>query len=215
MFDIVAVEQYEETRTGRKPMEPAWLVRAGHWAYWWMNAQARVWVGRTARALLGLDHRANQGAAAIARKIARRTTLMGGSLRGHDVVARRIDRLLADIGELPAPEARDQNWADGVRGPLEEAMSALAEAGVLAAVDWPDGYGPDDHDRPEGWVGRWLAAKVFITLPHRPLALSPRVPAWIKAGRKIANGHRPGIIGFGERHCVRGIRITARPGMSG
>src|SRR5436190_286023 len=47
LFDIVKVECYQESLFGdRERIEVSWLVRAGQWAHWWLNAHGRVWVGR-------------------------------------------------------------------------------------------------------------------------------------------------------------------------
>ena len=174
LFDIVAVEQREPQATnGQARLETSWLVRAGHWAYWWMNAQGRVWISRMSRALLEMDHRANRGSAVLAKKIGQHTTLLSGALRGQTTLVRRIDRLLSDVGELPVPAARGGHWAGRVRDRFDEAMQALVEAAVFTTVDWPDGYGPGDADRGKGWVAPWLAAKVVISMLEPPTDLSP------------------------------------------
>ncbi len=130
----------------------AWFVRAGQWAYWWMNAQGRVWVTRLARTLLELDHRTNRGSAVMAKKIGQHTTLLRGALRHCTVLERRIEHLLADVGELPTAAARGSHWAGRVRERFDKAMLALVKADVFASVDWPEGFGPGDSNRNKGWV---------------------------------------------------------------
>lgn len=165
LFDIVKVEMYQESLFGeRERIEVSWLVRAGQWAYWWLNAQGRVWIARMARVLLELDH---QGAA-MAKKIGQRVTLLDGVLQPGALKPLRVDHLLESVGELPAPEERARNWAGRTRDRFDEAMLALREAGVFANAKWPDGCGPDDPDRSKGWAEKWLAAHVQITLPEAP-----------------------------------------------
>ena len=213
LFDIVGVEQFQDSETGQTPTEVAWLVRAGHWAHWWLNSQGRVWVSRMALALLELDHRANRGSAVMAKKIGQHTTLLAGALRGRDVIRRRIDRLLVDIGKLPEPKARGPHWAGRTRDRFDDAMQALIEAGVFTGVAWPDGFGPGDDDRRKGWVKRWLAAKVIITLPRTrqrhgkrkgDRSRDPRGPQ----GANLASRRAPGRT-EGRAEGLRGARIAS------
>ncbi len=185
LFDIVKAEQYQESLFGeRDHIEVTWLVRAGQWAYWWLNAEGRVWVARMARVLLELDHREVRGSALMAKKIGQRLVLMNEALRLSGPLPLRIDRLLERIGELPLPEERSRNWAGRTRDRFDEAVLALQEAGVFAEVSWPGGYGPGDPDRGRGWVDRWLAAKVVVALPEK----APELAA--ETGQKALPAHR-------------------------
>ena len=168
LFDIVKAERYQERLFGEGELiEVAWSVRAGQWAYWWLNAQGRVYLARMARVLLELDH---QGSA-LAKKIGQRLVLLAGAVRGlRDL---RIANLLEDVGELPAPEHRGINWAGRTRERFDTAMLSLQEARVLAELSWPDGFGPGDADRSKGWTTRWLNTRVRVTLPDAP----PEAPA--------------------------------------
>jgi len=165
LFDIVKVEAYQQSLFGEKEVvEVSWLVRAGQWAYWWLNAQGRVYIARMARVLLELDH---QGAA-LAKKLGQRIVLLGGALRTAGILELRIDHLLEDIGELPNITDRGPKWASRTRGRFDNSMFTLRNAGVFSDVTWPNGSGPDDPDRTKGWVTRWLAAKIHIVLPEAP-----------------------------------------------
>ena len=69
LFDIVDVTTYQETFFGKsEPIETSWSVRAGQWAYYWLNASGRVWVGKMAKVLLELDHREQRGPALLAKR---------------------------------------------------------------------------------------------------------------------------------------------------
>lgn len=173
LFDIVKVEAYQQSLFGEKEVvEVSWLVRAGQWAYWWLNAQGRVYIARMARVLLELDH---QGAA-LAKKLGQRIVLLGGAIRTSGALELRIDHLLEDIGELPNSDNRGTNWANRTRDRFDNSMFTLKNAGVFSDVSWPNGSGPDDPDRTKGWVVRWLAAKVCIILPEAPPELPKDQP---------------------------------------
>lgn len=185
LFDIVKVERYQPSLFGdREVIEVEWSVRAGHWAYWWLNAQGRVWIARMARVLLELDHRDNRGAAVMAKKIGQRVTLLGAVQKRDGPLEMHIRTLLEDVGELLEPEARDKDWARRTRERFDEAMLKLQEAGVFASVEWPDGYGPGDPDRARGWVEKWLSARVRITLPEAPPELPEPAPIALPVTRR-------------------------------
>lgn len=175
LFDIVTVERGAEGQSA----SISWSVRAGQWAYWWLNASGRVFVGRMARALLELDHRENRGAALLAKKIGQHVLLRVGGTEQHRLIL-RVAALLADIGELPVEAARTKDWAGRTRDRLDDALLSLIESGLFADISWPDGYGPTDEDRQRGWVERWLAARVAITIatPQAPAELSPPPEDW-------------------------------------
>lgn len=177
LFDIVKVEMYQESLfEEREQIEVSWSVRAGQWAYWWLNAQGRVWISRMARVLLDLDHRENRGAAVMAKKIGQRVALLDGAIQPGMLNPLRIDHLIESVGELPMPEERVKNWAGRTRERFDEAMLKLQEVGVFAKVEWPDDYGPGDPDRSKGWVEKWLTAHVQITLPKTPPELPKDEP---------------------------------------
>lgn len=168
LFDIVKVTQYRQGRGGqREQIEVSWMVRAGQWAQWWLNPQAKVWLAHMAHALLELDHRPNSGHEYMAKKLGQRIVLMNQAIRRFQPLPIRIDHLLEKIGELPVPEERGVHWARRTRTRFDDALLSLQEAGVLATVAWPDGHGPGQEDQARGWVRKWLAAKVVVTLPER------------------------------------------------
>lgn len=169
LFDIVKVERIQETFFGESEVvQVAWLVRAGHWAYWWLNPQGRVYLARMARVLLELDH---QGTA-MAKKLGQRLILLAGAIREFQKLC--IDRLLEDVGELPEPSLRDKKWAGRIRDRFDTALLALQEANIIATVQWPDGSGPEDPDRSKGWVQKWLTSCVHITMPSSAPPPAPR-----------------------------------------
>jgi len=59
-----------------KLLDATWTVRIGHWGRWWLNAQAKVWLGEVPQNLIEFDHRANRGAANMAKKIGISTTVV-------------------------------------------------------------------------------------------------------------------------------------------
>lgn len=190
LFDIVRVERsYQPDLFGGKhSIEVAWSVRAGQWAYWWFNAQGRVWLAQMSRVLLELDHRENRGAAVLAKKIGQHLTCVASNRRTFEM---RIDRLLERVGELPLPEERDKNQAPRTRERFENAMLTLQEAGVLSTVEWPDGYGPGDQDRSKGWVERWLSARVCGILPGAPPKLPEAATRALPPRGKRGGGRKP------------------------
>jgi Helix-turn-helix len=204
-FDIVKVEQWQESLLGdRERIEVSWSVRAGQWAYWWLNPQGRVYIGRMARTLLELDH---QGAA-LAKKLGQHVVLLNDAVRPEAPLELRIDRLLEAVGELPEPASRGKDWAGRTRDRFDEALLALQEAKVFAAVAWPAGAGPGDADRTKGWAQRWLNASVRITLPESaPGALAPLPPPRRRAGRHrkaLAPGQRISGGTIRQRRLERG-----------
>ena len=182
-FDIVEVELYQESLFGdRERVEVCWLVRAGQWARWWLNAQGRAWIGHLARVLLTLDHRDTRGGAVIAKKIGQRMLLLGDALRLQGPMTRRVDHMLEDIGELPTPPHRTRHWAGRTRERFDAGLLVLQDVGVFGTLHWPDGYGPGAPDRSKGWVEGWLAARVEMglsgtpALPGRPVAATVSSP---------------------------------------
>jgi len=177
LFDIVTVERISDGFVNSL----SWSVRAGQWAFWWLNASGRVFVGRMARTLLELDHRENRGAALLAKKVGQHILLRAGSGQ-TPLITLTVAQLLGDIGELPVVAARTKDWAGRTRDRLDEALLSLSDSHLFARLDWPDGYGPGDDDRQRGWVERWLDARIHLTLalPTLPaggaVALPPAPP---------------------------------------
>jgi len=184
-FNVVRVEQYQESMFGhRERIEVSWSVRAGQWAYYWLNAQHRVYIGTMAKALLEMDH---QGTA-LAKKLGQRVVLLSESLHTPSVKL-RISNLLEDIGELPEQEQRSGNWAGRTRDRFDEAMLTLQESGVFAGVEWPDGHAVGDTDRVRGWARKWLAASVMIALP----TAAPEMVQQVAGTRRRGGGRRHAI----------------------
>lgn len=150
-------------------LEAAWLIRAGHWAEWWLNTRGTVWTSSVPNLLLTLDHRRNRGIELLAKKIGFHMLLLWGAVRSRYTFVRRVDHLLEDIGELVIPAQRDSHWAGRLRDRLDEALLRLQEIGLFAEVSWPDGWGPGDLDRGKGWVDHWLASNVRISRPGGPV----------------------------------------------
>jgi DNA-binding transcriptional regulator YiaG len=175
-FDIVKVEIYQEyvSKDGKKgdteQIELSWLVRAGQWAYWWLNAQGRVWMGRIAHAIIQLDHREVRSSEVLAKKIGQRLMLLLYAIRSTSTLELKIGNLLEDVGELVTLENRDKNWAPRTRDRFDEAILKLKEIGVFSDVLWPTGYGPGDPDRSKGWVERWLAGTIKISFAENLLS---------------------------------------------
>lgn len=187
LFDIVKVTQYRQQRSGnREQIAVSWMVRAGQWAQWWLNPQAKVWLAHMAHALLELDHRPNSGHEYMAKKLGQRIVLMNQAIRRFQPLPIRIDHLLEKIGELPVPEERGVHWARRTRTRFDDALLSLQEAGVLATVDWPDGHGPGQEDQARGWVRKWLAAKVVVTLPERAPEPTPGDDLSPRASKAVA-----------------------------
>lgn len=167
LFEVVKLQRNQKRSLGgREQLEVSWLVRAGRWAYWWLNAQGRVYMSRMPRVLLELDHRANRGPDLMAKKLGQRVVLLGSALRADGPLELFVGRLLESVGELPVPEERARDWAGRIRERFDEATQKLQELGVFARVEWPNGHGPGDPDRSKGWVERWLDAKVRVYLPE-------------------------------------------------
>lgn len=145
-----------------KLLDATWTVRIGHWGRWWLNAQAKVWLGEVPQNLMEFDHRANRGASNLAKKIGISTTVLLEALKSRGYVERRVDHLLEAIGELPIMEARDSHWAGRTRDRFDEALMRLQEAGVFGKVTWLSAVGPGDLDRNKGWVEQWLGSKIRI-----------------------------------------------------
>jgi len=176
-----------------KLLDATWTVRIGHWGRWWLNAQAKVWLGEVPQNLIEFDHRANRGAANMAKKIGISTTVLLEALKSRGYVERRIDHLLETVGELPIMEGRDSHWAGRTRDRFDEALMRLQEAGVFEKVVWLSAGGPGDSDRNKGWVEQWLGSKVRIYRKDAIVRTDGDAPS--KSGRK--GGRRKSARGSG------------------
>lgn len=165
LFDIVDSQTYQSGGEVRSRSEIVWLTRIGHWSQWWMNAQAKVWLGAIPKRILEFDHRRNRGSSLLAKKISLNTMVLWGAVRSRGSMDRRVDHLLEDIGELPRLDARDSHWAGRVRDRFDEAVLQLHEDGLFGHVEWPRGHEPGASDRVKGWVDAWLASKIVLTRP--------------------------------------------------
>ena len=165
LFDIVDSRTYQSGGETRSRSEVVWLTRIGHWSQWWLNSQAKVWLGAVPQRILEFDHRRNRGSALLAKKISLNTMVLWGAVRSRGSMERRIDHLLEDIGELPVLDARDSHWGGRVRDRFDEAILQLQEDGIFGHVEWPEGHEPGGADRVKGWVEAWLAAKIVLTRP--------------------------------------------------
>ena len=171
IIDVMGSDEIAVVLNNReKLLDATWTVRIGHWGRWWLNAQAKVWLGEIPQTLMEFDHRANRGAANLAKKIGISTTVLLEALKSRSYVERRINHLLEAIGELPIMEARDGHWAGRTRDRFDEALMRLQETGVLGNVTWLSTGGPGDLDRNKGWVEQWLGSKIRIyrkdAVPH-------------------------------------------------
>ena len=216
LFDIVKVEASASIRGENTDIQTVWLVRAGQWAYWWLSAEARVYLGRMARILLELDHRENSGPEVLAKKIGQRILFLHQAFPRQNPLTLRIGKLLENVGELPRPEARHRHWAGKTRENFEGAMRRLGPGdaftegiNVFADVGWPKGYGPDDNDRVKGWPEPWLSASVSITMPCKPTAMRDN---------HATDSHRPRRqldvqASLGERigPVIRSARLNCEP----
>lgn len=165
LFDIVDSRTYQTGGEARSRSEIVWLTRIGHWSQWWLNSQAKVWLGAIPQRILEFDHRRNRGSAVLAKKISLNTMVLWGAVRSRGSIERRIDHLLEDIGELPVLEARDSHWGGRVRDRFDEAILQLREDGIFGHVEWPEGYEPGGSGRVKGWIEAWLASKITLTRP--------------------------------------------------
>ncbi len=211
LFDIVKVTQYRQgsKSSRREQIEVSWMVRAGQWAQWWLNPQAKVWLARMAHALLELDHRPNSGYEYMAKKLGQRVVLMNQAIRRGEPLPIRIDLLLEKIGELPVPAERGVHWARRTRTRFDEALLSLQEAGVFASVEWPNGHGPGQEDQGRGWVRKWLESKVVVTLPDRapePLAERRQIPVQPKK-TKAASDRKVGADDDFHGDVIRAARM--------
>lgn len=167
LFDVAEVYEDQYCLNGLMDKIPiGWAIRAGMWANYWFNSQGRMWLSSMSRVLLELDHRTVRGADVMAKKIGLLLLAVpGGTAHWNAPVARRVERLLADIGELPEHEHRGAHWANRTRERLDTALAMLKECGALVEYRYSEDY-PDPGDRGKGWVERWLSASINLTAPE-------------------------------------------------
>ena len=186
LFDVAEVYEDQFCFNGLVDRIPVgWAIRAGMWANYWFNSQGRMWLSAMSRVLLELDHRTVRGADVVAKKIGLLLLAVpGGTAHWNAPITRNVERLLADIGELPEPEHRALHWANRTRERLDSGLSLLKQAGALVDYRYSEDC-PDPGDRGKGWVERWLASSITLTAPEfealesdkeRPTAELP--PRW-------------------------------------
>lgn len=207
LFDIVDSQTYSLQREGAPVRsEIVWLARMGHWSQWWMNSQAKVWLGAMPRQVLEFDHRRNRGSAVLAKKISLNTMVLWGAVRSRGSLERRIGHLLEDIGELPELDSRDSHWGGRVRDRFDEAVLMLQEAGVFGSVEWPEGYEPGDADRAKGWVEAWLASKIILNRPEAFGGCDVKA-ATRKRKRRRARKQDAGLVELRRGSVIRSLRV--------
>jgi DNA-binding XRE family transcriptional regulator len=193
LFDMVKVQLETDNASSEDPKRVAWLVRAGQWAYYWLNPAGCVYVANVARVLLELDHRTNRGPSVMAKKLGIRLVLLHYACRRPVHLRLNIANLLSDIGDLPRPEVRGRNWAATVRTNFEEALMLLGPGDadtpghkIISSVEWPHGFGPDDADRSKGWVDQWLSASLTVEVydPSRESSDAAR-PSSTRKSRQV------------------------------
>ena len=142
-----------------------WAVKPGMWASVWFTTDTRQYIARMARVLLGF---ARDKRRLLAKRIGQRLLLLGQARRPRMPFEVSLQELPRDAGELLKPETRNYHWASRSREILEAALELLKTHKVIKAVEWPEGYGPDDLDRSKGWGHRWLNARIrVITMAHQ------------------------------------------------
>jgi hypothetical protein len=167
--NLLIITKYTENEDDLSTGQPqecirAWTVMLGQWANHFLSNSGVYWVSRLALAALHLDHRENRPGDSLAKKILYRLFTVPADIAQVNSPCKLIvGGLLEQIGELPVPEARGQNWAARTREALEAALTTLEETGLVASVEWPDGFGPTDTPQVTGWAARWLAARIRIT----------------------------------------------------
>ena len=167
LFDVAEVYEDQYCLNGLVDKIPiGWAIRAGMWANYWFNSHGRMWLSGMSRVLLELDHRTVRGADVVAKKIGLLLLAVpGGTAHWNAPITRGVERLLADIGELPEPDHRGKDWANRTRERLDTALAMLKECGALMEYRPSDDY-PDPGDRGKGWVERWLSASITLTAPE-------------------------------------------------
>ena len=158
---LIEAEESESTAT----RDRVWLVRLGPWTEWWLNSRAKVWTGPLPKALIEFDHRKNRGTEVLAKKMGIDVLMLWCAIRSRAHIERRVESLLEDIGELPAPEHRNAHWAGRLRDRFDEALLSLKEKGLIDNIVWPDRFAPGSCDRNKGWVEPWLASKITLVRP--------------------------------------------------
>ena len=162
LFEAVRLERADAG--GGLPRRATWRVRLGQWARRWFDESGRRYVSTLPGLLLALDHRPTRAKSLLSKKIGEKILLLHDISRSSKPLEFTVAQLLSMTGELPLPEYRGKQWAGRVRDRFDEAILALEHSGVFASVIWPDGFGPGDPDRYRGWVDRWLAARVLVSV---------------------------------------------------
>lgn len=160
LFDIVKVEEYQKTLFGDKEVVAVkWTVRAGQWAYYFLNPQARRWVCGMSQVLLELSHREDRRTEVLAKKIGQYVMMHTWRLGLGQPLTWTIGTLCKAIGEAPEQEKNPGRFREA----FEQALELLAK-NVFSQVIYPDGYW-EDTERYRGWVQRWLQKPITFELP--------------------------------------------------
>lgn len=167
LFDVLEAFAPPAAADPDRPRDHVWLIRLGQWTQWWLNTQGKVWTGPLPKALIELDHRRNRGIEVLAKRIVMSSFLLWCAVRSRATIERRIESLIEDIGELPAPTRRTAHWAGRLRDRFDEALMLLQEQGLIDDVRWPARFEPGGCDRNKGWVEAWLASKIVLVRPSR------------------------------------------------
>lgn len=161
LFDIVKVEEYRRTLFGDKEVVAVkWTVRAGQWAYYFLNPQARRWICGMSQVLLELSHREDRRTEVLAKKIGQYVMMHAWRLGLGQSLTWTIETLCKGIGEIPEKEEKPGRFREA----FEKALTLLQKTGVFSQVIFPEGYF-EDTERYRGWVKRWLQYEITFVLP--------------------------------------------------
>lgn len=146
-------------------VETVWLVRLGPWWKPEPRPDGRVPLTDLPRHALRFDHRRNRGCAVLAKKIS-----LAAAALWEEAPSRvlRIESVLADIGELPAREARRGKWGARMRARFDRAIAMLETVGVSGRIE------PAEDNLPRRAGGRkqraedWLAGNFVFHRPQVP-----------------------------------------------
>lgn len=187
LFDVERVYSGQQTlfKEASRPVI-GWSVRAGHWAYHFLNAAGRVWISKISRVLIELDHRENRPAFLLAKKVGELISFLPSFAdpKKRKSIRYTIQVLLQDIGELPDEEHRPHHWAGQTLEAFNSAVQTLIESKIFLRVDWPEGFAPGSADRAKGWLEKWLNSTITFYPPDAPPELAAK-PKRTKISKKL------------------------------
>lgn len=160
LFDIIDIEDWQDDLFGGKErVGIKWSVRAGQWAYYFLNHETRRWVTTMAAALFTLSHRDDRRAEQLAKKIGHFIAFNGWKeLKGQPLRWTRQD-LLENIGESIEAESKPTRLIAA----LDEALNLLLEHNIVGHI----GQQPREDKQTKGWVKRYLQGEVeFVGKEH-------------------------------------------------